>query len=392
MIIEPLITVIVPVYNAELYLKDCLNSILEQTYTNMQIILVDDGSTDNSGEICDQYEKIDRRIEVVHIANGGSVYARKCGIERAKGIYVGFVDADDYIKGNMYETLTSNMIETNADFVHMGFWEEREGKVSICVNDFPEMVINLDREDDKIEFLNQYVLNAQKGRYLSYSIWSKLFKKELIEKVFLALPVSQQYGEDMLCLCGCILESDRISLCKEALYHYRVREESLSHLKKEEYLFNEIKLLACLVNELQIQKCYETIKAKVYNYVTRRMIGILERNSKNQNHIPQYYIADMKEIAGKRVVIYGAGGVGQDFYVQLRKYGNCEIVAWVDSNCENYQYEYAEVIRFSDIKAVYDLVIIAVKNENIATDIKKSLIVQGVSEDKISWIKPNRYW
>ena len=121
---EDKITVIVPIYNAELYISKCIDSILKQTYSHLQIILIDDGSTDSSGKICDRYANLDKRVEVYHTTNNGLVAARKLGLQLAKGKYIGFVDADDYIEPNMFSELILNLIKTDADFVHSGFIEE----------------------------------------------------------------------------------------------------------------------------------------------------------------------------------------------------------------------------------------------------------------------------
>ena len=102
---KELISIIVPVYNVEKYVEKCINSIINQTYKNLQIILVDDGSKDNSGKICDEFKLKDNRIEVIHKNNGGLSDARNAGLKLAKGDYIGFVDSDDYIEADMYETL-----------------------------------------------------------------------------------------------------------------------------------------------------------------------------------------------------------------------------------------------------------------------------------------------
>lgn len=109
----PILSVVVPVYNAERYIKCCIESILNQTIANLELILVDDGSTDNSGAICDEYALKDRRIKVIHKTNGGAASARNVGIEIATGEYIGFCDADDYVNHDMYETLLSVMKEHN---------------------------------------------------------------------------------------------------------------------------------------------------------------------------------------------------------------------------------------------------------------------------------------
>ena len=121
---KPRISIVVPVYNVEEYLEECIESIIKQSYPNIQIILVDDGSTDSSGLICDKYAQNDSRIEVIHQNNAGVVEARKAGLKRTIGEYVGFVDGDDYIDENMYERLLEYALQENVDIVHTGYWYE----------------------------------------------------------------------------------------------------------------------------------------------------------------------------------------------------------------------------------------------------------------------------
>ena len=115
MISNELLTIIIPVYNVEDSLNRCVNSVMNQEYNNLQIILVDDGSTDRSGEICDSFSKKDDRIEVIHKNNGGLSSARNAGLDISKGVYIGFVDSDDYIESNMYYELIKALIENDAD-------------------------------------------------------------------------------------------------------------------------------------------------------------------------------------------------------------------------------------------------------------------------------------
>lgn len=388
---KPLISVIVPVYNAEAYLEKCINSILEQTYDSMQIILVDDGSIDRSGAICDEFSLADERVEVIHTSNGGPVRARKCGISRALGKYIGFVDADDYVESDLYEVLVNSIIDADADFVNVGFWEEQIGK-QICVNDFPEGIFEFKSEDDRAEFLDRYVLNTEKGQFVSNNLWTKLFKKELIENVFLSLPEEVTYGEDMLCLCGCILRSNKVVLHREAFYHYTVRTESLSHLDRESYILNEVKLMAGLIDELQSENFLGKMKEQIANHVLKRMMKVLKTTSVVKDYVPRYYVGDMQQFAGKRVLIYGAGAVGRDYYLQFKRYGKCQVVAWVDSKFQNYQYDYAQVTAFESVEKEYDVAVVAVKDEKISNTIKKDLMAAGVSAEKINWVEPREYW
>lgn len=169
----PLISVIVPVYNIEKYLERCVNSIREQTYTNLEILLVDDGSTDGSGAICDKFAEEDDRIRVFHKENGGSSSARNLGIAEAKGEYLGFVDSDDYVSANMYELLVGAINEFQAEVAQVGRDEiDEEGKrlPDICVP--PKQKVFIESKD----FLRELLMHRG-----DCSFCTKLVKKSLFE-------------------------------------------------------------------------------------------------------------------------------------------------------------------------------------------------------------------
>lgn len=383
------ITIVVPVYNSEALLPRCIDSILDQTYRNLQIILVDDGSTDSSGKICDDYAKQDRRVEVYHTANRGSVVARKEGILRARGDYIGFVDADDYIEPDMFALLLHDLCESNADFIHTGYIEET-GKSRI-VTEFEDRVFTLKDIKEKEDIIIRYVLQAKSGRHICNSVWSKLYKRELICNCYLPLPDEQQYGEDLLCLCLCILESRVICLRRRALYHYVVREKSLSHLKIMEQALEETKLNYQLINIFQKygNGVYESIKEHISCYLMISYMNIMQRCGEKKIWIPYFYYKNIGDLQGKKVVVYGAGRVGQDLYIQFRKYREIEIVAWLDSNWHKYKFDYAHVGSIAELNnCEYDIVVIAVKEESMAKEIGTVLIGNGTPREKIVWEKP----
>ena len=169
----PLISIIVPVYNIEKYLERCVNSIREQTYKNLEILLVDDGSTDGSGAICDRFAEEDSRIRVFHKENGGSSSARNLGITEAKGEYIGFVDSDDYISSNMYELLAGAIEEFQAEVAQVGRDEiDEDGKrlPDICVP--PKEKVFIETKD----FLRELLMHRG-----DCSFCTKLVKKSLFE-------------------------------------------------------------------------------------------------------------------------------------------------------------------------------------------------------------------
>ena len=126
----PSISIIVPIYNAEKYIHRCLDSILAQTYKNFELILINDGSIDNRGKICDEYSQRDNRIKVIHKNNGGVASARQCGIENAKGEYTIHIDPDDWVESNMLEELYNKAIKEKADVVICDFYVEEKDKTT----------------------------------------------------------------------------------------------------------------------------------------------------------------------------------------------------------------------------------------------------------------------
>ena len=196
-----LISVIVPIYNVENYLRKCIESILNQTYKSLQIILVDDGSSDQSGSICDEYALKDDRIEVIHKKNGGLVSARKAGLARAKGAYIGFVDGDDYLEPFFYQVLLEDIIKYDVDFVHSGYI--REDNVSQTVlNKYENGVCQL--EGTQAEFIQSYIFRTDSNVHMNHSIFSKLFKADLIKPCYVDVPDFQSRGEDLIGVCNCI--------------------------------------------------------------------------------------------------------------------------------------------------------------------------------------------
>ena len=157
----------------EKYLKRCLDSVLKQTYSNLEIIIVDDGSTDNSGKICDEYSKKDSRIKVIHKKNGGISDVRNVGIANATGDYIGFVDSDDYIAEDMFETLCNLMEENSADISIVSFYEMYNGKL-IGVRDDKSLT-----KMNKEQALKELLIDTNIQSYM----WNKLFKRELFENL-----------------------------------------------------------------------------------------------------------------------------------------------------------------------------------------------------------------
>ncbi len=214
-----LISVIVPVYNVEEYLGICIDSILAQTYENLEIILVDDGSTDCSGEICDRYGMQDHRVVVEHVANGGQSYARNLGIARAAGEWITFVDSDDVIAQGMIESLYDLALQYRCSiagcglrkFTHTDTFMEQEFSAA-------NAGVVMNRQQALYELLYQ--------KRLETGVWAKLYRRELFAKI--QFPVGMIY-EDLATLYRVLEGCERIVVSDAGLYGYRIRQESTMH-------------------------------------------------------------------------------------------------------------------------------------------------------------------
>ena len=205
----PLISVIVPVFNAENYLRRCLDSILGQTYTNLEIILVDDGSTDQSGAICDEYYSRNSRIRLIHQENKGLGEARNAGIDIATGKLITFVDSDDWLELNAYELMTKCMEHYQCDIVTCGRFYQSDSSVryDFCLE---EGVLIRSRE----EFIKRFLLFDG----LNMAAWDKLYKAELFENI--RYPKGYLMCEDYVPAYQLLNKADSIYLCGQPLYHY----------------------------------------------------------------------------------------------------------------------------------------------------------------------------
>lgn len=209
----PKISVIVPVYKVEPYLRKCLNSIVNQTYQNLEIILVDDGSPDSCGAICDEYAAGDRRIKVIHQANGGLSAARNVGIDIATGDYIGFVDSDDWIELDMYEYLLSGAQQSEADIAVCGMFEELPDRQNIRSWQEAE---TFDTEGG----LEQLFLRKK----YSHSAWDKLYRHALFADV--RFPNGRNF-EDIATTYRVFEKARTVQLMPEAKYHYLQRSNSI---------------------------------------------------------------------------------------------------------------------------------------------------------------------
>ena len=206
-----MISIIVPVYKVEAYLDKCISSIIAQTYKDIEIILVDDGSPDRCGAICDSYAAKESRIRVFHTENGGLSAARNVGIDNANGEYLGFVDSDDWIEPDMYQVLFDTLLENSAD-------------ISACdlYCNYPDRQESEHRVSDAV-YGQDDAIRALIDRSIANYAWNKLYKRELFSSI--RFPNGRLY-EDIATIYKLILKTERVASTSKPLYHYRKRGDS----------------------------------------------------------------------------------------------------------------------------------------------------------------------
>ena len=286
---KPLVSIIIPVYNVEKYLDKCVASVVNQTYTNLEIILIDDGSPDNCPAICDAWKARDPRINVIHQQNGGLSVARNEGLKLATGEFIGFVDSDDWIEPQMVELLLTALLETEADIavcryqVDLGTSKEVHEKIESTER-------NVYSSEDALR-----KLLAVEGSICNY-VWNKLYRKSVISKIF--FPEGKMY-EDIPWTAMAIGNSSTVVSIDCSLYHYFVSPESLSRndQQKVRRLYDELEMIEARI--VYIQDYYPNLKRfsvlRLHNFCCREYLTVglkfshLDPDGKIRNELHQHF-------------------------------------------------------------------------------------------------------
>lgn len=257
---QKLISVIVPVYNVEKYLEKCVKSIIGQTYKNLEIILVDDGSTDSSGKMCDEISKTDDRIKVIHKKNGGLSDARNAALKIAKGDYFGFVDSDDYIANDMFETLCNLLENNNSDISIVSYYEIYNDKL-IGVRDSKDLV-----NFNKLDAMKELLMDS---RIQSYA-WNKLFKRDLFNG--LEFPTGKNF-EDIATTLLLFEKANKVTLLEEPKYYYLRRDDSIvgvrnykTYMDYLEVIYDKYLYLKDKYPEIEIYNAYNYLINMIWVY------------------------------------------------------------------------------------------------------------------------------
>ena len=388
-----LLSVIVPVYNVEKNLVECVKSIVNQTYRRLEIILVDDGSTDNSGKICDDYAKIDKRVKVIHQDNKGLIKARYAGLNEASAEYVTFVDGDDFINEKMYDALMQLMILHNTDMVTCGCYRYRE------IDDFSTDICSRVDEGyytkknmvEKI-FPIMFWEEATNVWAVDPSLCMKIFKKNILLSQYEKLKnYCFFYGEDSAVTYPAILEMKSIYITHNCYYYHRQHQRGTvkQFIVKDDFLARLWELYNYLHDEFQKSE-YKEMLFRQLDFFYINSVGILARKypevKTNVGTVHQWLFPFEKVTFGSKIVLYGAGTVGKQYWQQIEKSRYCEEVLWVDKN--------AHLLNNSNVQAPanaapnkYDFLVIAIKDEGMSKKIMEDMVSKGWDKAKI--VVPN---
>lgn len=384
MIENQIVSIIVPVYNVQEYIKDCINSIICQTYKELEIILVDDGSSDNSLQICKDMAQKDNRIVVLSQLSSGVVNARKNGVNRATGKYIMFVDSDDYVNSDYVESMMkiSNEFELVTSGIFVG-----NRKVFDCINSGE---YDVDRLSPVIKNMIYAQDNISRG--ILSCVCAKRFETELTKKIFKNLDEDIYYGEDGEFVYKYIINCKKICVTNNCNYNYRMNNLSVTHKKHDDFLINVNRLYISLKKEFEKSTYSADLIPQLEKWIFEHIRIAPENMGFGPENVPIKFVLKCDEnFVDKKIVVYGAGKVGKDYIRQIKKEKMCKEFIWVDKNYaskETYMEEHVcspeKILAYE-----FDYILIAINNDVIIKEIKSELQKKfGVSSEKIISCKP----
>lgn len=382
------ISVVVPIYNVQDYLKKCIESIINQSYKNIEVILVDDGSTDNSFQICNYYAMTDNRIRVMHKENGGVTSARKAGTALATGDYILGVDGDDWIEENRIEYLVKNGIMlADADMIYMGGYKIDDGESSLLwMYDVTEKTYWGGEIEKKVLQLGCGVKEELLNTKIKYIMYSWAIRRELLQEKQQLIDDRIVMGEDIICIWFCLLSANNVTVIRQSGYHYVQRNSSARHNDCGNYIECLNVWYHQLKKYIEEQSAYLKETKQIFIYATIRYIidmqyELLIRQSSD------YLYPFSKVKRGSRIIVYGAGRMGYGLMKYLVNSEEYQVVLWVDSNVKKAELPKYKISPPADIgQADYDYIVIAVLYADVAREIKELLMLMSVPEEKIAWI------
>jgi glycosyltransferase involved in cell wall biosynthesis len=381
------VSIIVAAYNVEKFIKDCIESIITQTYSNFELIIVNDGSTDSTGDICNLFAKNDTRIKVIHQENIGLVKARQSGLKLASGKYILYIDGDDYVESSFCELLIKETYNFDADIVIGGYIRNYRGRMITVKNILPTGRY----ENDEIKKIWGKMIFT--GDFFSHGIstysWGKLFKRDILISIQMAIPSNITIGEDAACVYPYISICKKIAITNASNYHYVQHQSSM--LKNSSNISEEINKLSTLFVYMlnffkghELYDCYyNQLKPYILSQLMIRTGGLI--NKKGEKN---YLIGHEIDINDK-IAIYNSGTFGQKLFFRLTS-EKFENIIWIDEDadlCNEDNLPVKDPKILSEI--LIDKIFIASLNPIYIKRIYEQLTKSGILNDRIYYYNIN---
>lgn len=432
-----LVSVIIPVYQTRQYLKKCLESVLNQDYQNLEIILVDDGSTDGSEVICDEFAARDSRIKVIHDENKGLSHARNMGIDASKGEYIAFLDSDDMIGEQFVSYLLKLCKLYDAEISQCDFLMVRD-ETDALLPQKKEHIVVYSPEN----ILSKTYDGFESVRYVV--VWNKLYKRSVVEQI--RFPEGKIH-EDSYTTHKIFWNAKKIVVSNLYLYLYVQRSDSIVGKKYSVDRLDSVEAsrIKCdFFKENGMEQEYYDMLVQHYHNLWRNYF-LVKKNIENADEILRNMELEAEQVKNKilnasngvlleklrtiypylpdeekkyytnvygnritytwkaffrfpsdiiqkhsRIAIFGAGGVGKSYYEQIKDDPNYHLVLWVDNLWSNYVKEGYDVKPIKELlRTQYDCILLAVQNQRVADEIRENLVSWGVDSEKIVWDFPD---
>lgn len=403
-LIHPMISIIVPIYNVEKYLQQCIDSICTQTYPYLEIILVDDGSPDHCGDICDKNSEIDSRIVVIHKKNGGLSSARNVGLDIAKGKYISFVDADDTLHPKFIEILFGLCQQYDCDIAQCDF---------LCVaEDSIKLPLNL--QSSVIVYNNKQALHelCSGKNAFKYSIaWNKIYKRELFNKI--RYPLGRIHEDEFIAHL-LLWKANKIVVTNQYLYYYLQRETSITNqiysIKKLDALIAFKERANFLKSNKLENEYFSTLRSLIF--LIEKHCILLKKNIKNYKKFYEQLLIEKKNIEkllpkdlnkkdeinlsdeymvkkfsypdNAKIVLYGAGKWGNICYQWIIKNNHGMIVGWIDNLWYIMDSTKFHIMPIDYLLRIdFDYVLITIIDKGLQEEIFKNLLNWGITSKKV---------
>lgn len=380
------ISVIIPIYNSENYLNESLSSVQRQTYKDLEIILVDDGSTDGSAQIVEKYISGDKRYHLIRQEHQGANVARKIGTIKATSDYVLYVDSDDVLDKEYIEKMVESYSD---DLVLDRSWHSKLDGEKECAGSIPEGIY---KKGVSLEWFYSHMIV---GNGNLFGVWpslsGKIFKRELLMEVYQEDNSKHiYYGEDRNIIYRYLLKCNTVKVVDIGGYYYIKRENSATTSVHDDYLENVSELYISLKSVFEKHYMSENLLNQLQKMITDMSVNASSiMGFSYEFRVPRYRFNTFRIEKKSKIILYGAGSVGKDFYRQITSEKDIVLIDWIDKNVRSWEEAKIQVHSLDRImKKDFDYIIIAVLDYNLAQTIKTDLVNMGIEKDKIIWEEP----